>query len=110
VPGTPGPTVFAVGPTGTDYSIDRGRNWEQTNEDYTNTIGFADTHYGWAVGKKGLILKFEGTVPGGVAPSSEEVKSSTEPKRDTNSLTSEEVRDLRREVNCVRLQTYNALS
>ena len=33
------------------------------------TIGFADAHRGWAVGKKGLILKFEGTVPGGVAPS-----------------------------------------
>src|SRR6516164_7186535 len=69
VPDTPGPTVFAVGPTGTDYSIDRGKNWEQMNEEHTNTIGFADAHHGWAVGKKGLILKFEGTVPGGVAPS-----------------------------------------
>ena len=26
VPDTPGPTVFAVGPTGTDYSIDRRKN------------------------------------------------------------------------------------
>jgi photosystem II stability/assembly factor-like uncharacterized protein len=65
VPDTPGPTVFAVGPTGTDYSIDRGKNWQQMNEENTNTIGFADAHRGWAVGKKGLILKFEGTVPGG---------------------------------------------
>jgi hypothetical protein len=40
--------MFAVGPTGTDYSIDRGKNWEQMNEEHT---------------------KFEGTVPGGVAPS-----------------------------------------
>jgi hypothetical protein len=39
------------------------------NEEYTNTIGFADAHRGWAVGKKGLILKFEGAVPGGVAQS-----------------------------------------
>ena len=69
VPDTPGPTVFAVGPTGTDYSIDRGKNWEQMNEEDTNTIGFADAHRGWVVGKKGLILKFEGTVPGGVAKS-----------------------------------------
>jgi photosystem II stability/assembly factor-like uncharacterized protein len=69
VPDTPGPTVFAVGPTGTDYSIDRGKNWEQMNEEHTNTIGFADAHRGWAVGRKGLILKFEGTVPSGVAPS-----------------------------------------
>ena len=68
MPDTPGPTVFAVGPTGTDYSIDRGKNWEHMNEEHTNTIGFADAHRGWAVGKKGLILKFEGTVPGGVAP------------------------------------------
>jgi hypothetical protein len=39
------------------------------NEEDTNTIGFADAHRGWVVGKKGLILKFEGTVPGGVAKS-----------------------------------------
>jgi len=61
--------VLAVGPTGTDYSIDRGKNWEQMNEEHTNTIGFADVHRGWALGEQGLILKFEGTVPGGVAPS-----------------------------------------
>ena len=68
VPGTRGPTVFAVGPTGTDYSIDRGKNWEQMNKENTNTIAFADAHHGWAVGQKGVILKFEGTVPGGTAP------------------------------------------
>ena len=66
VPDTPGPTVFAVGPTGMDYSIDGGKNWDQTNEiDANYTIAFADAHHGWAVGRKGLILKFEGTVPGG---------------------------------------------
>ena len=69
VPGTPGPTVFAVGPTGMDYSIDGGKNWDQMNEVDANTIAFADAHHGWAVGQKGLILKFEGTVPGGMAPS-----------------------------------------
>ena len=67
VPDTPGPTVIAVGPTGTDYSIDRGKDWKHMNEEYTNKIGFADAHRGWAVGRKGLILKFEGTVPGAVA-------------------------------------------
>ncbi|HEY6922461.1 MAG TPA: hypothetical protein VI653_03250 [Steroidobacteraceae bacterium] len=69
VPDTPGPTAFAVGPTGMDYSIDGGKNWDQTNEVDANTIAFADAHHGWAVGRKGLILKFEGTVPGGAAPS-----------------------------------------
>src|SRR5208283_2905751 len=40
---------------------------------------------------------------------SEEVKPSTEPKRETNPLTSEEVGDLRREVNCIRSTCpYNA--
>jgi hypothetical protein len=39
------------------------------NEVDANTIAFADAHHGWAVGEKGLILRFEGTVPGGRAPS-----------------------------------------
>jgi photosystem II stability/assembly factor-like uncharacterized protein len=64
VPGTPGPTAFAVGPTGMDYSIDRGKNWNQISRMKANTIAFADAHHGWAVGEKGQILKFEGTVPG----------------------------------------------
>jgi len=70
VPDTPGPTAFAVGPTGMDYSIDGGKNWDQMNEvsDYRiYTIAFADAHHGWAVGRKGVILKFEGAVPAGTA-------------------------------------------
>jgi photosystem II stability/assembly factor-like uncharacterized protein len=69
VPGTHGPTAFAVGPTGMDYSIDGGKNWNQINKiDANYTIAFADAHHGWAVGRKGLILSFEGTVPGGTTP------------------------------------------
>ena len=68
VPGTPGPAAFAVGPTGMDYSIDGGKNWDHVNEVDANTIAFADAHRGWAVGRKGLILKFEGIVRGGAAP------------------------------------------
>ena len=60
VPGTPGPTAFAAGPTGIDYSIDRGKNWDRMNDMNANTIAFADSHHGWAVGQKGLIQKFEG--------------------------------------------------
>jgi len=63
VPGTPGPTAFAVGPTGMDYSIDGGKHWDPMSTVSANTIAFADDHHGWAVGPKGLILKFEGTVP-----------------------------------------------
>ena len=69
VPGTPGPTAIAVGPTGMDYSIDGGINWDRMNETEANTIAFADARHGWAIGQKGLILRFEGTVPGAVAPS-----------------------------------------
>jgi len=47
---TPGPTAFAAGPTGTDYSIDGGKNWNQMNEVGANTIAFADSQHGWARG------------------------------------------------------------
>lgn len=60
VPHTPGPTVVAAGPTGMDYSIDGGRNWDHLNEMSANTIAFADRRHGWAVGQKGQIFKFEG--------------------------------------------------
>jgi hypothetical protein len=33
------------------------------NEVSANTIAFADAHHGWAIGRDGLILKFEGAVP-----------------------------------------------
>jgi photosystem II stability/assembly factor-like uncharacterized protein len=71
VPGTSGPAAFAVGPTGIDYSIDRGKSWEHMSDQPSYMIAFADAHHGWAVGTKGLILKFEGTVAGGTAPSLE---------------------------------------
>jgi photosystem II stability/assembly factor-like uncharacterized protein len=61
-------TAFAVGPTGMDYSIDGGKNWDQMNEVSAYriyTIAFADAHHGWAVGRQGVILKFEGAVPAG---------------------------------------------
>jgi hypothetical protein len=41
---------------------------EQLNEDYSNTLGFADAHRGRAVGKKGFILKVQGFLAG-VTPS-----------------------------------------
>jgi photosystem II stability/assembly factor-like uncharacterized protein len=69
VPDNSGPTAFAVGPTGMDYSIDSGKNWDQINNLAANRLAFADAHHGWAVGQKGLILKFEGTLPGATAPS-----------------------------------------
>ncbi len=69
VPGTPGPTALAIGPTGMDYSMDGGKNWEHMNQVDANSISFADNTHGWAVGEKGLILKFEGAAPGAMGPS-----------------------------------------
>jgi photosystem II stability/assembly factor-like uncharacterized protein len=57
-----------VGPTGIDYSLDHGVEWTPMGEANLNAVAFADAHNGWAVGNKGVILKFEGTAPGGTAP------------------------------------------
>jgi len=70
VPDTPGPTVFAVGPTGTDHSIDRGKNWQQMNQEHTDAIGFPDAHRGWAVGKERRHPEVRRNgFPAGAAPS-----------------------------------------
>lgn len=63
VPHTPGPTAVAVGTTGIDYSLDGGRSWTHMDDTNVNAVAFADEHHGWAVGPRGVILKFEGTVP-----------------------------------------------
>lgn len=68
VPDTPGPTAIAVGTTGIDYSLDHGGSWTHMDDTNLNAVAFADAHHGWAVGPKGVILKFEGTAPGGTAP------------------------------------------
>ena len=61
-----------------DYSIDRGKNWDHMNEVDANSISFADAHHGWAMGRKGQILKFEGAVPGLHGAVAEEI---TPPRR-----------------------------
>jgi photosystem II stability/assembly factor-like uncharacterized protein len=63
VPGTPGPTLIAGGTSGTDYSVDGGRSWNMLSDDPVNAIAFASAAAGWAVGERGRILRFSGTVP-----------------------------------------------
>jgi hypothetical protein len=46
-----------------DYSIDGGMNWDRMSDVSANTIAFADASHGWAIGRTGLILRFEGSVP-----------------------------------------------
>jgi hypothetical protein len=63
VPGTPGPALIAVGPTGTDVSIDGGENWRRLGTTGFDAVGFAGPAAGWAVGEEGRIARFEGVWP-----------------------------------------------
>jgi photosystem II stability/assembly factor-like uncharacterized protein len=60
VPGTPGPTLIAVGPTGTDVSMDGGENWRRLGTLGFDAVGFAGPEAGWAVGEEGRIARFSG--------------------------------------------------
>jgi photosystem II stability/assembly factor-like uncharacterized protein len=65
VKGTRQPTLVAVGPNGSDYSLDEGQSWTNMSRTGFHSASFAGaTNAGWAVGEKGLIAKYAGTVPG----------------------------------------------
>lgn len=63
VPGTEGPTLVAVGPTGTDISFDGGRTWSARSDEGFNAVAFAGPELGWAVGADGRAAIFEGPLP-----------------------------------------------
>jgi photosystem II stability/assembly factor-like uncharacterized protein len=63
VPGTPAPTLVAVGTNGTDFSVDGGRSWGALTDDGFNAVAFASAAAGWAVGDRGRISRFSGSVP-----------------------------------------------
>jgi hypothetical protein len=64
VPGRPGPTLVAVGPTGTDVSIDGGETWQRLGDRGFDAVAFAaGPDAGWAVGEGGRIARFEGALP-----------------------------------------------
>jgi photosystem II stability/assembly factor-like uncharacterized protein len=60
VPGTPGPILVAVGPTGADLSTDGGENWQRLGRTGFDAVGFAGPDAGWAVGEDGRIARFNG--------------------------------------------------
>jgi hypothetical protein len=62
VPGTQGRTLAAVGPTGSDVSVDGGESWQRLGTSGFNALGFATQSAGWAVGD-GLIARFGGRLP-----------------------------------------------
>jgi photosystem II stability/assembly factor-like uncharacterized protein len=59
VPGAPRALV-AAGLAGSGYSPDGGRNWTELDKTPMNTVGFASPTQGWAVGPKGLLMKYMG--------------------------------------------------
>lgn len=59
VPGATGALV-AGGLAGSGYSTDGGHSWQVLDRTPVNTVGFANPATGWAVGPKGLLLKYAG--------------------------------------------------
>jgi photosystem II stability/assembly factor-like uncharacterized protein len=66
VPGAPSPTLVAVGPSGTDYSLDGGRTWKPLGAEGFHAASFAAGRQsaGWAVGENGLIARYTGPASG----------------------------------------------
>jgi photosystem II stability/assembly factor-like uncharacterized protein len=59
VPGAPASFV-AAGLAGSGFSLDAGKNWTVLASTPVNTVGFASPTTGWAVGPKGLLMKYAG--------------------------------------------------
>jgi photosystem II stability/assembly factor-like uncharacterized protein len=57
VPGTRGPMLVAVGPSGSDYSVDYGASWLSLPGPGFHAASFAGVDAGWAVGEGGRIAK-----------------------------------------------------
>jgi photosystem II stability/assembly factor-like uncharacterized protein len=58
VPGLSAPMLVAVGPSGSDYSVDDGRTWMRFSNEGYHTLSFAgSTNAGWAAGADGRIAK-----------------------------------------------------
>ena len=60
VPGARQPTVVAVGPRGSAYSLDDGATWIAIDSSAYWSVAFASANAGWAVGPHGRITKFGG--------------------------------------------------
>jgi photosystem II stability/assembly factor-like uncharacterized protein len=65
VPGTIAPTLIAVGPSGSGYSLDDGKTWARIDTGGYHSLSFTGaSNAGWAVGAGGRVAKFVGAVPG----------------------------------------------
>lgn len=48
----------AVGPSGSHASLDRGKTWQLLDRDKYNSVAFAPSGEGWAVGPKGRVARY----------------------------------------------------
>jgi photosystem II stability/assembly factor-like uncharacterized protein len=64
VRGGTAPMIVAVGPSGSDYSLDGGGSWASLGAEGYHAVSFAQPATGWAVGEGGRIAKYGG--PAGV--------------------------------------------
>jgi photosystem II stability/assembly factor-like uncharacterized protein len=55
--------LIAVGPSGSDYSLNGGASWMSLGNVGYHAVGFANPSSGWAVGENGRIAKYTG-LPG----------------------------------------------
>lgn len=62
LPGTRGGSLIAVGLAGTARSIDGGMSWTMIDTTAYNTVAFFGVDHGWAVGPRGRISKWAGTM------------------------------------------------
>jgi len=53
-------TFVVGGLAGSGVTKDAGKSWEVLGETPLNALGFADALHGWAVGPKGLVMKYAG--------------------------------------------------
>jgi len=60
VPGARRPTVIAVGPRGSAYSLDDGATWIPIDGNAYWSVGFASPRAGWMVGPRGRITRLSG--------------------------------------------------
>jgi photosystem II stability/assembly factor-like uncharacterized protein len=54
----------AAGLAGSGYSVDGGKSWTVLDKTPVNTVAFASPASGWAVGPKGLLMKYAGPALG----------------------------------------------
>ena len=52
--------LVAGGLAGSGVSVDGGQSWKVLDRTPLNTVGFANPATGWAVGPKGLLMKYSG--------------------------------------------------